>query len=166
MVSLESLFWAGCVRAQIDLVTLILWLCSEGLAMMSFVFCSWWFPGVFFIIIGNVGYAIKFWGQTSTLRFGQVCAGKIILVPDSCVRCPQVTVEGTDWWHWRRGIWWRGRACGRRRSSYYWVKMVTTAAVCTDHDGECVVAELLHPALHLANLLVIPYTWRSHPLVP
>lgn len=57
-------------------------------------FCSRWFPGNFFNIIRSVGYAVKFWGQTSTLRFVQVHAGTTISVSDSCVCCPHVTVEG------------------------------------------------------------------------
>lgn len=159
VVSSENLFWANCVRAQIDLVTAVPGTFGHDELYFLFLVIS----RHFLIIVRNLDYAVKFWGQTSTLRFVQVCTGKLISVRDSCVCCPQVTVAGTDWWHWRRGIWWIGRAYGRRRSlsSWYWMKMVTRAAVCTDDDGECIVAELLHAALRLANLLVIPYTWPS-----
>lgn len=124
VVGLESLFWASCVGSQVDLVTFGLWQCWAGLAMIAFIFCSWWFPGVFFTILRNVGCAVKFWGQTSALRFGQVCAGKVeIWVPDSHVCCPQVTAGGTDRWHWRRGIQWRGRAWGSRSPLFVSISM-------------------------------------------
>lgn len=100
VVDLENLFWASCVRAQVDLVALGLWLCWAGLAMITFIFCSWWFPGVFFTISRNVGCAVKLWGQTSAMRFEQVCAGKVeIWMPYLHVCCLQVTAGETDWWH-------------------------------------------------------------------